>query len=85
MTMKDNDDGFFGVLSNIIDEAFSKVFSENKRDLRPPTPEYASIQEYTGLTGKRFRMTKDQKERGLTRQEAFAELYLNEENNYDSN
>jgi len=80
MTMKDNDNGFFGVLSNIIDEAFSKVFEENKESARPTTSGYASIEEYTGSTGKRFRMSKDQKERGLTRQEAFAELYLNEEN-----
>jgi len=82
MKMKDNDDGFFGVLSNIIDEAFSKVFTE-KTEVSgreaPESPQYASIEEYTGLTGKRFRMGKDQKERGLTRREAFAELYLNEE------
>jgi len=77
--MKDNDKGFFGVLSNIIDEAFSKVFDERKEDSRPPSSKYASIEEYTDRTGKRFRMNKDQKERGLTRQEAFAELHLNEE------
>ena len=79
MTMKDNDDGFFGVLSNIIDEAFSKVFTEKRKVSESSSPKYASIEEYTGETGKRFRMSKDQKERGLTRQEAFAELYLNEE------
>ena len=78
--MKDKDDSFFGVLSNIIDEAFSKVFEENKESVSPDPSGYASIEEYTGKTGKRFRMSKDQKERGLTRQEAFAELYLNEEN-----
>jgi hypothetical protein len=79
MMMKDNDNGFFDVLSNIIDEAFSKAFEEKKED---PlfSPVYSNIEEYTGQTGKRFRMTKDQKERGLTRDEAFAELYLNEEN-----
>ena len=80
MKMKDNDDGFFGVLSNIIDEAFSKVFTEKKKEGFASSPQYHSIEEYTGQTGKRFRMSKDQKERGLTRQEAFAELYLNEEN-----
>ena len=80
MKMKDNDDGFFGVLSNIIDEAFSKVFTEKKKDANPTSPEYTTIEEYTARTGKRFRMTKDQKERGLTRDEAFTELYINEEN-----
>ena len=80
MAMKDNDKSFFDVLSNIIDEAFSKAFTERSEDAKPQSPEYSSIEEYSEATGKRFRMTKDQKERGLTREEAFAELYLNEEN-----
>jgi len=79
MTMKDNDDGFFGVLSNIIDEAFSKVFTEKKEASSSTPSQYSTIKEYTEETGKRFRMSKDQKERGLTREEAFAELHLNEE------
>lgn len=32
-----------------------------------------TIQEYTEHTGKRFRMLKDQKARGLTREQAFEE------------
>ncbi len=32
MAKKDRDDSFFGVLSNIIDEAFSKVFTEKKEE-----------------------------------------------------
>ncbi len=80
MTMKDKDDSFFNVLSNIIDEAFSKVFSEKKEESLPSDQRYATIEEYTAVTGKRFRMTKDQKERGLTREEAFTEIHLNEEN-----
>ena len=79
MKMKDNDNGFFDVLSNIIDEAFSKVFTEKNEDPSAPSPQYASIEEYTSSTGRRFRMSKQQKERGLTREEAFAELHLNEE------
>ena len=77
--MKDKDDSFFGVLSNIIDEAFSKVFTDKQEESLPASPKYASIEEYTSATGKRFRMSKQQKERGLSRQEAFAELHLNEE------
>ena len=77
--MKEKDDSFFGVLSNIIDEAFKKVFTE-KKELISSTPSvYSSIKEYTERTGKRFRMSKDQKERGLTREEAFTETYINEE------
>jgi len=55
------------------------VFTAKKE--RPPLDgvAYASIEEYTKQTGKRFRTSKDQKERGLTREEAFAELHLNEE------
>ena len=79
MTMKDNATSFFDVLSNIIDEAFSDAFNEKKEDPAEASA-YSSIEEYTQETGKRFRMSKEQKERGLTRQEAFAELYLNEEN-----
>ena len=37
-------------------------------------PLYESIREYTNKTGKRFRMTKDQKQRNLTRDEAFSEF-----------
>ncbi len=80
MTMKDRDDSFFGVLSNIIDEAFSKVFTEKNEESLQSGQQYSTIEEYTAVTGKRFRMTKDQKERGLTREEAFTEIHLNEEN-----
>jgi hypothetical protein len=79
MTMKEKDDGFFGVLSNIIDEAFSKVFTEKKETISSPSAGYSSIKEYTEQTGKRFRMSKNQKERGLTREEAFVETYTNKE------
>jgi len=77
--MKDNNNSFFDVLSDIIDEAFSKVFTEKKE--KPPLggSGYASIEEYTEQTGRRFRTSKDQKERGLTREEAFAEIHLTEE------
>ena len=36
---------------------------------------YESIEDYTTQTGKRFRMTKNQKDRGLSRDEAFSEMY----------
>ena len=36
---------------------------------------YDSIEEYKQQTGKRFRMTKDQKQRALSREEAFSETY----------
>ena len=36
---------------------------------------YESIEDYTAQTGKRFRMTKNQKTRELTREDAFKEMY----------
>lgn len=36
---------------------------------------YESIEDYTNQTGKRFRMLKEQKERGLSREEAFVEIF----------
>ena len=36
---------------------------------------FESIDDYKQRTGKRFRMTKDQKQRGLSRDEAFNETY----------
>ena len=78
--MKDKkDEGFFSLLSNIIDDAFAQVFTEKKQVSNPSTPLYSNISEYTEQTGKRFRMSKDQKDRGLTRQQAFTETHLNEE------
>ena len=39
---------------------------------------YSTIEEYNNYTGKRFRMKKDQRQRGLNRDEAFRE-FLNEQ------
>ena len=38
-------------------------------------PVYESIEDYTAQTGKRFRMTKDQKSRNLSREQAFTETF----------
>lgn len=38
---------------------------------------YESIDHYSRETGKRFRMTKDQKQRNLTRKQAFEEFNAN--------
>lgn len=53
-------------------EAVVKTAMENnlKTDKRP----YSSIQEYKDATGKRFRMTRDQMKRRLTREDAFNEF-----------
>ena len=80
------DDKFYEDLSNLINDAFSDVFGR-KVDEPLPTPHlpvmeqpktpalYESIEDYTAQTGKRFRMTKDQKNLGMTREEAFNLTY----------
>ena len=77
------DDSALDTLSNLIDDAFDKVFGRQPADntLSAPDKEhfpnlYESIEDYTAQTGKRFRMTKSQKSRDLTREQAFNEMYL---------
>ncbi len=77
------EDEVFGLLSEMLDEAFSTHYSEDKKpettndSARDHFPNlYESIQDYTDQTGKRFRMTKEQKSRNLSREQAFSEMYL---------
>jgi len=50
-------------------------FVAEEEQPQPQHPLYESIEDYTAKTGKRFRMTKNQKARGLSRDEAFVEMY----------
>tara|TARA_R110001583_G_scaffold39038_1_gene125515 strand:+ start:9031 stop:9315 length:285 start_codon:yes stop_codon:yes gene_type:complete len=86
----------FDLLQGLIDKAFRRFYKgeegnmtlENSEELKPMGAVarsqagelFESIEDYTQKTGKRFRMTKDQKHRGLSREEAFKELY-GEKNN----
>ena len=77
------DDSTLDKLSNLIDDAFDRVFGRESstnntidkvartKELRKTPALYESIEDYTAQTGKRFRMTKDQKNLGMTREEAF--------------
>ena len=76
----------FEFLSKMIDEVFSKHYTketetmqqelqETPQEDNPSTLDYESIEQFTELTGKRYRMLKEQKERGLTREGAFNETY----------
>ena len=82
--MKDND--FYTMLEQLIDDAFDINLGKKKKkpmemqEIAPSEEEaqtlvYESIEDYTSKTGKRFRMLKDQKARGLTREEAFTETF----------
>jgi hypothetical protein len=82
-----NDDKAIEKLSGLIDEAFDRVFGRSDdvdmimesntfaKNLPSVSTIYESIEDYTATTGKRFRMTKEQKELGLTREEAFTQTY----------
>ena len=60
-----------GIVNDVFKEdPLDKAFKKSQE-----TVAYASIEEYTKATGKRFRMLKEQKDRGLTREEAFQEIY----------
>jgi hypothetical protein len=82
--MKDND--FYTMIEQLIDDAFDINLGKKKEkpmemqenassEEEAQTLVYESIEDYTSKTGKRFRMLKDQKARGLTREEAFTETF----------
>jgi len=67
------------LLDKIVNQAFNDGFGQDLPDdmLSGSMPKYSSIQEYTERTGKRFRMTKKQTDRGLTREASFDEFQQN--------
>ena len=79
-------DKTFKIISDLIDEVFSTHYNKDKEMQIEPmktlpggenseTLVYESIEDYTAETGKRFRMTKDQKQRDLSREQAFNETF----------
>jgi len=50
-------------------------FVAEEQQSHPQHSLYTCIADYMEKTGKRFRMTKNQKARGLSRDEAFVEMY----------
>ena len=82
---KNNEDRTMQILTDLIDDLFSTHYNkETKMQAEPmksaPVKEqsptlYESIQDYTNQTGKRFRMTKEQKSRNLSREQAFNETF----------
>jgi hypothetical protein len=85
-TNKNDADDFMGVLTAMIDDLFKTALSDKEKPMQEQTqeapteeqtdnPVYESIEDYTAQTGKRFRMTKDQKSRNLSREQAFTETF----------
>lgn len=83
--MKEQD--LYNQLETLIDSAFKNLYKE-KTNMQPSQKtqvnvnsnteatkaKYSNIQEYTQAMGKRFRMTKEQTQRGISREEAFREF-----------
>ena len=65
---------FIKQLDKLIEKAMKKELSKGKQP-EATIQEYKDIEDYQRKTGKRFRMLKEQKERGLSREEAFAEMF----------
>ena len=62
------------LLNELIDDVFKDKMDDHFEGKKPEIF-YESIEDYTSKTGKRFRINKDQKERNLSRDEAFRELF----------
>tara|TARA_R110002051_G_scaffold279847_1_gene341345 strand:+ start:668 stop:916 length:249 start_codon:yes stop_codon:yes gene_type:complete len=75
------EDKTFELLTEMIDKAFSNYYKKDNKVETEPLPKSTeqdvilTIEEYTRQTGKRFRMTKDQKARNLSREDAFTETF----------
>ena len=67
-------DSFLKRLDDMISSIFSSSLKEEPTEEPKADDTPQTIEEYTRLTGKRFRMTKNQKESGLSRQDAFQEF-----------
>lgn len=63
----------FTKIGELVDKAMKENFSGKESHNWP----YESIEDYKAKTGKKFRMTKRQKESGMTREQAFAEFMDN--------
>ena len=75
----DKDKDLYEMMEEILNEVFPDTM-EKHFDEKKPEVIYENIEDYTNKTGKRFRMNKDQKERGLSREEAFGELFPTKDN-----
>ena len=70
-----NEDKLWGIIDGAITKHFNKTVSVKSSKTTSPSVMYESIEDYTSQTGKRFRKTKDQTDRNLTREQAFKETY----------
>jgi|GEM_PF-5427915 len=66
-------------MTNVNDKLEQIVNDAMTRQLRGTNsvnanPQFDSIEHYTKMTGKRFRMTKEQKARNISREDAFQEF-----------
>lgn len=79
LTQRDRDDlGYTGEIIDALASKFLNVTITKGAFMNDNTQTnlvlYSSIDDYKAVTGRRFRMTKEQKTRSLTREQAFAEF-----------
>lgn len=77
--MSETDRKLNNVLQEIIAGLVNKGINDHFQEYKP-TIIFESIEDYNTKTGKRFRMTKTQKEQGLTREEAFKDSFGKDDN-----
>tara|TARA_R110001583_G_scaffold70825_1_gene199994 strand:- start:294 stop:533 length:240 start_codon:yes stop_codon:yes gene_type:complete len=70
----DKEKDLMTILNELMDDVFKDKMDDHFEGKKPEIF-YENIEDYTSKTGKRFRMNKDQKERNLSRDEAFRELF----------
>lgn len=72
-------------MSDFIDRLMERITTRIQSSLDThfeevqPEVVYESIEDYTAKTGQRFRMTKDEKAAGLSREEAFQQRFQSED------
>ena len=80
----------WNTVSDLVDEIFNKhmkgkeIMDSNETQMatlpETTTARWTTIDEYKEATGKRYRMTREQKQRGISREEAFQEFLQESEN-----
>jgi len=68
---------FIKELDKMVEKAMKERLTVSSKKPIESHSVYENIDDYQLKTGKRFRMLKEQKDRGLSREEAFEELYGN--------
>ena len=70
----EEENDWVSALNEELERLISSQFEEAMKTEKPEVV-YESIEDYTAKTGQRFRMTKTERESGMSREEAFQERF----------